>query len=239
MRSVAALPSLALTLLAVPLLSACSALGIPALPGQALLAGEAASSVGPDTTPATGAPTPPALGPTFFSTSDGYAMTLPAGWGAVRVASNAGPGLLNVLNASDPDLAGFAQDILAATGARISMIGGDLTASGPGVPPGLLCLLLPTHGQPQDDVETMVQQEIAASPALDGPVAHSVITVAAGDAHRFDVQVRGSDGAVRLRVYLFSVGADAVVVLFGASAAGFDAASPSFDSILKSLRFGV
>jgi hypothetical protein len=238
MRSVAALPSLVLTLLAVPFLSACSALGIPPLPGQALL-GAASSSSAPGTTPGTGAATPLALTPTFFSTSDGYAMTLPAGWGAVRVAPNAAAGLLDVLNANDASLAGFARGILAATGARLSMVGADLLDASLVVPPGVLCLVLPTHGATNDDVEATVQQDIATSPAVDGAVSHTVITVPAGDAHRFELQVRGSGAPVRLRVYLFLVGADAVVLVFGASASGFDAASPSFDAIVKSLRFGV
>ena len=61
----------------------------------------------------------------------------------------------------------------------------------------------------------------------------------AGDAHRFELQVRGSGAPVRLRLYLFAVGDEAVVLAFGASASGFDDASPSFDAIIKSLRFGV
>ena len=72
-----------------------------------------------------------------------------------------GAAALDVLAATDPDLAGFARDILTATGARISMVGGDLIDSGLAIPPGVLCLVMPTRGAADDDVEAMVQQQIA------------------------------------------------------------------------------
>ena len=119
------------------------------------------------------------------------------------------------------------------------MVGGDLIDSGLAIPPGVLCLVMPTHGAADDDVEAMVQQEIAhrrrlmarsATPSSPWrPVTRTASTL----------QVRGSGAPVRLRLYLFEVGADASCSSSEHRARPFDGASPSFDAIVKSLRFGV
>jgi hypothetical protein len=74
---------------------------------------------------------------------------------------------------------------------------------------------------------------------VDGAVDHSVISVAAGDADEYLLSVRGDELSVRLKVYLFTVGDDGVVVLFGADPSVFNDAESDMDAIIKSLRFGV
>ena len=63
--------------------------------------------------------------------------------------------------------------------------------------------------------------------------------MAAGDAHRYDLAVHGDSLSVQARVYLFTVGDDGVVVLFGSDPSLADDGRADMDSIIKSLRFGV
>ena len=78
-----ALPGMLMALLAVPLVAGCSVLGLP--PAGAALDALPAAGVEGD-----GVPTPGAeASPTFFSSNDGYALTLPAGWVGVKTKGSA------------------------------------------------------------------------------------------------------------------------------------------------------
>ena len=91
------LPGLLMALLALPLVSGCAVLGLPPT-GDALDALPAAGVDG-------SAPTPGAeASPSLFSSNDGYALTLPAGWVGVKTNSSASAEALDLLSATDPTL---------------------------------------------------------------------------------------------------------------------------------------
>lgn len=234
MARTTALPGMLMAILAVPLVAGCSVLGLP--PAGAALDALPAAGVEGD-----GAPTPGAEpSPTFFSSNDGYALTLPAGWVGVKTKGSASADVMDALSGSDAALADEALAILEATGARMSMIGAKSTAIAPeSVPPGIAILVMSTDGDSDEDTQQRLAVVIDGLSTIDGPVDHSVISVAAGDADEYLLAVRGDDVSVRLKVYLFTVGDDGVVVLFGADPAVFDDAESDMDAIIKSLRFGV
>jgi hypothetical protein len=223
-----------MALLAVPLVAGCSVLGLPPA-GEALDALPAAGVEG-DIVP-TQRPEP---SPTFFSSNDGYALTLPAGWVGVKTKGSASDDALAALSGADSILADEAQAILDATDARMSMIGALATDMAPeAVPPGIAILVMRTNGASDDATQKRLADVISGLSTVDGAVDHSVISVAAGDADEYLLSVRGDELSVRLKVYLFTVGDDGVVVLFGADPTVFDDAESDMDAIIKSLRFGV
>jgi hypothetical protein len=238
MRRSFALPALALALAAGPGLAGCSELGIPDIvgstAGSALDAGDTPATDDPDATHAA-EPTP-----AYFTSNDGYAMTIPPGWAATRMTPDETGLALDLLGAADPTLAALAREVVEATGARVSMVGGDLAVAGPDViPPGVAVLVVPTDGASDDETEELVAELIGGVPRS-GNLAHKVVSLPGGDAHRFELTVGGDTvGPVTLRLFLFSAGSDAVVVAFAAGAAGWANAAPAFESTIRSLRFGV
>ena len=96
-----------------------------------------------------------------------------------------------------------------------------------------------TDGNSDEDTQERLAAVIDGLSTVDGPIDHSVISVAAGDADEYLLAVRGDELSVRLKLYLFTVGDDGVVVLFGAEPSVFDDAESDMDAIIKSLRFGV
>jgi hypothetical protein len=227
------LPGLLMALLAMPLVAGCAVLGLPPT-GDAL---DAQAAVGVDGT----VPTPGAeASPSFFSSNDGYALTLPAGWVGVKTNSNASADALDLLSATDPTLGDEARSIIDDTGARMSMIGTESSEVGAApVPPGIAILVMSTSGASDSETQKRVSAIVNGLATLDGPVDHSVESVAAGDAHRYDLALRGDSLSIQVRVYLFTVGDDGVLILFGSDATLADAAGSDMDSIIKSLRFGV
>jgi hypothetical protein len=229
-----ALPGLLTALLAIPLVAGCSVLGL------------SATGAGVDAQPAAGVdgglPAPSAgASPSFFSSNDGYALTVPVGWVVQRTNANAANRALDALSGSDATLASEASSILDDTGARMSMMGlqandlGDPTV----LPPGIAILVMPTNGASDADTQQRVGDIIGGLPTVDGTIEHHVISVAAGDAHRYDLLLQGDSLSVQLRLYLFTVGDDGVLVLFGSDPSLASQAGPDMDSIVKSLRFGV
>ena len=107
------------------------------------------------------------------------------------------------------------------------------------MPPGIAILVMSTNGDSDSATQERLAEVINGLSSVDGPIDHSVISVAAGDADQYLLAVRGDELTVRLKVYLFTVGDDGVVVLFGADPSAFDDAEPDMDAIIKSLRFGV
>lgn len=236
MRLRPALPGLALVLIAAPFLAGCAALGLPPIAGDPF-ASEGSPEPGATADPGV----TPASSPTFFSSHDGYAMTLPAGWAGTSLTPANGGLALQLLGTADPALGTLAQDMVDASGATISMLGGQITQELPDViPPGVTVAVLRTRGIPDDETRAFVWGLIGDLPGAADTLTHSVVTLPAGDAHRFDLNVEGDVlGSVHLRIYLFSVGDDAIIVTFAANADAFPDALPAFDSIIKSLRFGV
>ena len=70
-------------------------------------------------------------------------------------------------------------------------------------------------------------------------VERTVASVRAGDAQRYDLTVAGDLLTVQLRAYLFTVGDDGFIVLFGSDPALAAGAASDMEAIVKSLRFGV
>jgi hypothetical protein len=243
MRSSVAAPGLALALLALPALSGCAELGIGGLTGGAdgQAAALAVASSDPGAVPGPdGVPTPPPA-PTFFSSPDGYALTLPAGWLGARVSSDQVDGLLSALAAVDRGLARAARSALAASGSRLSMVAGDVASLERGaLPAAAMVLVLPTSGVPDDVAGQLVAELISRIRGVGPQVSRSVVTIPAGDATRFDFDVTPAGSIpVAVRCYLFSIGGDALVVAFAAPADVMSDAAPSFEQIIRSLRFGV
>ena len=227
------LSGLLLALLAVPLVAGCAVLGLPPT-GEALDAQPAAGVEG-------GAPTPAVeASPSFFSSNDGYALTLPVGWVAVDTNTSASSDALDLLSQTDASLGEEARSIMDDTGARMSMIGADSSEIGAAaVPPGIAILVMSTSGASDTSTQKRISAIVNGLVTLDGPVGHSVQSVAAGDAHRYDLTLQGDSLSIQARVYLFTVGDDGVLILFGADPSLAAAAGPDMDSIIKSLRFGV
>jgi len=228
------LPGMLVALLAMPLVAGCAVLGLPPT-GQALDAQPAAGVDG------NSLPTPTAeASPSFFSSSDGYALTLPAGWVGVNTNGSASSDALDLLSQTDAALGDEARSIIDDTGARMSMIGADSTEVGvAAVPPGIAILVMSTSGASDTSTQKRISAIVNGLVTLDGPVGHSVQSVAAGDAHRYDLTLHGDTLSIQARVYLFTVGDDGVVILFGSDPTLAAAADLDMDSIIKSLRFGV
>jgi hypothetical protein len=220
-------------LLAVPLLGGCAALGLPG------------ADVALDAQPATGAdgvvPTPGAeASPTFFSSNDGYALTLPAGWVGTRTNNSVSGDALDLLSSTDVTLGEEASSILDDTGARMSMLGAESADIGVApVPPGIAILIMPTNGASDAATQKRVGDIIDGLQTVDGTIEHSVIAVAAGDAHRYDLRLQGDTLSVQVRIYLFTVGDDGVLILCGRDTSLAADTWPDVDSMIKSLRFGV
>jgi hypothetical protein len=228
-----ALPSLFTALLAVPLVAGCAVLGLPPT-GDALDAQPAAGVDSELSTPG------PEASPSFFSSNDGYALTLPAGWVGIKTNGNASGQALDLLSTTDATLGDEAAALIDDTGARMSMLGAasDDVGVAP-VPAGIAILIIPTDGASDSETQKRVAVLVNGLTLVDGPIEHSVISVAAGDAHRYDLIVQGDALSIQLRLYLFTVGDEGVLILCGRDASLAPDTWPDVDAIIKSLRFGV
>ena len=228
------LPGLLVALMAMPLVAGCAVLGLPPT-GDALDA-QPAPGVDSNTAPTPGAE----ASPSFFSSNDGYALTLPVGWVAVDTNASATSDAIDLLSQTDAALGDEARSIMDDTGARMSMIGAESSEIGAAVvPPGIAILVMSTSGASDTSTQKRISAIVNGLVTLDGPVGHSVQSVAAGDAHRYDLTLQGDTLSIQARVYLFTVGDDGVLILFGSDPSLAAGAGPDMDSIIKSLRFGV
>jgi hypothetical protein len=236
MRPIQRIPGLLLALIAVPALAGCSALGLPDL-GSTVITLDATTDPLASQDPL--APTLPAPTPGYYASADGYSLTMPVGWGAVTITAEQGPLLIDLLAGLDPTLGELARAALDGSGARITMVGADLTAAAVGeVGPSVAVATLRTRGMPKDAARAQVEALLAAAPLM-SEVTHTVVTLPAGDAHRYDAVIAGATITVQLSVYVFRVGGDSFVVGVAAPQELFAGAGPAFDAIIKSLRFGV
>jgi hypothetical protein len=216
-------------------------LGVPDIAGDtvdSILTAPISPEPGTVVDPAT---SPTALStPAFFSSNDGYSLTIPAGWSATRVSPEETSLTLDLLAASDPLLAGLVRSAVDQTGAWVSMVGGDMAASPEGgIPPGVAVLVIPGAGASDDTIEAVVTDLLTNTPTQ-GDVRHKVVGTKAGDAHRFLLTVVGDMvGPVNVRVFLYSAGTNAVVVAFASAEGAPREVASAFDEMLDSLRFGV
>jgi hypothetical protein len=196
------------------------------------------------TPPPTPTPSPsPTVAPTsfVFTSNDGYAMTIPAGWTATAVGPDDIGLLLSVLGASNPDLANLVRSILDLTHARASMVGGDLRDASAKVPPNVTVLIQSSGGLPLELVGTVVEQLVNRVPGITGSAAKAKVNLPSGDAIRLDYQVQpsGGGGLISLRTFVILNGSQAFLVTFTAASDRFSDQQPIFDEMVNSLRFGV
>lgn len=230
MQRTSVLPGVLAAALVVPLLAGCAALGLPAAPADlaAQVAAGDALEASPSAEPS----------PTRFSSNDGYVLTLPPGWVGMRSNAATDQAVLEAITITDATLGGHASALIATTDAELSMVGADASAAIPGSVPSSVAILVVPAGR-GEDIATRVAESVSTLPTDGTPIGRSVISVRAGDADRYDLTLVGDQLAVRLRVYLFTVGDDGILVLFGASTSAPAEVGADMDAIVKSLRFGV
>jgi hypothetical protein len=218
--------------MAVPLLAGCTALGLPDDPAGFGVPPEA-DVLDPSATAA------PSLDPVRLSSNDGYSLTLPAGWVGGRTNNDATRAVLEAITAGDGLLGAEADILYSGTGADLSMVAADAAEVGQTqVPPVMAILVIPSQ-RGSDDTEQRVDDILAGLTTLTSEVERSVASVRAGDARRYDLTVAGDLLTVQLRVYLFTIGDDGIVVMFGSDPTVAVGAAADMEAIVKSLRFGV
>jgi hypothetical protein len=216
-----------------PLIAGCSALGLPDDPATLGVTGAAFAD--PAATPA------PVPSPVQLSSNDGYSLTLPAGWIGSRTNNEATRAVFDALIAGDPLLGGEAMALYENedTDADLSMVAADGSEIGlVQVPTAMAILVIPAR-RGSDATAQRVESVLRGLSTATSEVERSVTSVRAGDARRYDMTVAGELVTVQLRVYLFTVGDDGFIVLFGSDPAVAAGAASDMEAIVKSLRFGV
>lgn len=217
----------------VPLLAGCSALGIPDSAAGLDITAAAPGALDPDGTAA------PAPSPVQVSSNDGYTLTLPAGWVGTRTNAEVTRNAFAALTLGDDLLGGEASALYEATDADLSMVAADATEIGLTPWPCVMAILVIPSQRGSDDTEQRIDDILANLTTATSEVERTVTSVRAGDAQRYDLTVAGDVLTVQLRLYLFTVGDDGIIVLFGSDPALAGDASADMEAIVKSLRFGV
>jgi hypothetical protein len=215
-----------------PLVAGCSALGLREDPTTLGLTG-AAEVADPA---ATLAPLP---SPVQLSSNDGYSLTLPAGWVGSRTNNEATREAFAALTAGDPLLGTEASRLYEDADADLSMVAANGSEVGLVTVPSVMAIVVIPSRRGSDDTEELVGDFLSNPAIAASEVERSVASVRAGDAERYDVTVAGDLVTVQLRVYLFTVGDDGFIVLFGSDPAIAASAASDMEAIVKSLRFGV
>lgn len=231
MPHIAVRPGLLAAAATLPLLAGCAALGVA----------EGATSL--DLAPTTGEFDPVATqvaapSPFEVSSNDGYTLTLPAGWVGTRTNNQTTRAVFEALSVADPLLGEEAGALYGATDADLSMVAADaseipLTS----VPSMMAILVIPSRGA--EDTQNRLEDTLAGLATATSEIGRSVTSVRAGDAQRYDLTVAGDMVTAQLRLYLFTIGDDGIVILFASDPAIAGDASADMDAIVKSLRFGV
>jgi hypothetical protein len=219
-------------IMAMPLIAGCSALGLPESPASLDLTGEA-DVIDPA---ATAAPVP---SPVQLTSTDGYSLTLPPGWVGTRTNNEATRAVFEAILASDPLLGTEASELYASTDADLSLVAVDGSEIGLIPVPSVMAVLVIRSQRGSDDTEQRLEDILGVLSTATSEVERSVASVRAGDARRYDLTVAGDLLTVQLRAYLFTIGGDGFVVLFGSDPAVAAGAASDMEAIVKSLRFGV
>lgn len=225
-------PGLLAAALVVPLIAGCSALGIPD-PAAMDISAAAPEAFDPAATPA------PVPSPIQVSSKDGYTLTLPAGWVGTRTNGEATRTTLDTISATDGLLGTEASALYEATDADLSMVATDTTEIGFAPWPTVMAVLVIPSQRGSDDTQRRVDDILANLTTVTSEVERSVAVVRAGDAQRYDLTLAGDLLAVQVRMYLFTIGEDGIVVLFASDPAFAAGASSDMEAIVKSLRFGI
>ncbi len=198
--------------------------------------------------PATVVPTPvlasmpvPDPTPLGFASSDGYSVTLPAGWSASSIGRAEQGVLLDLVGGPNPDLADLVRDVLGRTGAEVSMVGGDIRSLAEGgVPPNVSVLIAPAGGSTLDLVAGQTGAVIARLKGVTGPVDRNVVPLPATESIRFDFMVERSAGAtpIRVQTYVVTHGSRMYLISCATSPDRFPAVQASFDAFARSFQLG-
>jgi hypothetical protein len=195
--------------------------------------------------------TPPAPGssaqpqPFPFQSSDGYGMTLPGGWTSASMEVLQEQLLLSVLRSSNPDVARLVDGVLTATGADISMVGGDIRelSSSP-VPPNVSVLTEPVNGESLSAVSQRIAGLLGAMDGVSGPPTNTEALLGGLPATRLDWTMKpataGTQSLARdatLQTYLTISGGRLVIVTLAGNTADHAANRKLFDAIVASFRF--
>lgn len=217
----------------IPLLAGCTALGIP----DDATSLDAAAAIPDEFDPS--ATTAPAASPTELSSPDGYSLMLPAGWVGTRTNGEATRAALEAVTAGDGLLGEEATALFEITDADLSMVAAN-TSQIPvtTVPPVMAILVIPSQ-RGSADTQQRLDDILGSLATVTSEIQHTVASVRAGDAQRYDLTVAGDLLTVQIRLYLFTIGDDGIVILFGSDPAIAGDASADMEAIVKSLRFGV
>ncbi len=219
-------------LMVAPLVAGCAALGLPDAPDSLDFTG-AADVVDPATSPV------PVPSPVQLSSNDGYSLTLPAGWVGSRTNNEATRAVFETITVGDPLLGVEASALYEGTDADLSMIAVDGSEVGLAPVPSVMAILVIPSRRGSEDTEQRVEDILESLVTVTSEVERTVASVRAGDAQRYDLTVAGDLVTVQLRAYLFTVGDDGFIVLFGSDPTLAASAAADMEAIVKSLRFGV
>jgi len=200
--------------------------------------GPAATSDPPPTQIPSPSPTLNAT-PLGFASIDGYGVTLPAGWTASSVGREEQGMLLDLLKGSNPDLAALVHGILEATGAEVSMVGGDIhSLSQGGVPPNVSVLVEPATGVTLDDAAANTARLIAGLRGVNAPISQSHMSLPAIDTVRFEYTVQRASAAtpIRLQTYVATRGTRIFLISCATSPDRFEGQRSFFDEFIRSFR---
>jgi hypothetical protein len=231
MKRVTRTSGLLAAIMVAPLIAGCSALGLPE--GPAALDLTDAAVIDPAATEV------PAPSPVQVSSNDGYSLTLPAGWVGGRTNNEATRAVLEAIGAGDPLLGAEATALYEGEDVDLSMVAADGSEVGLVAVPSVMAVLVIPSQRGSDDTERRVEDILGGLATVTSEVERTVTSVRAGDAQRYDLTVAGDLVTVQLRAYLFTVGNDGFVVLFGSDPAIAAGAASDMEAIVKSLRFGV
>jgi hypothetical protein len=177
--------------------------------------------------------------PTWWAHPHGYAMSLPTGWVAIDLDAATTEQLLSALGATMPGVEQRVRDVLAATGARGSMLAVDL-GTDRDVPAMVLVLAQETDGIRPRQLKALVAEQVASLPGLRGTPIRTDERRNGTGSLRFDYAIDDPDlGALRIRSSLFRYGGQAYLVSYIAAEAALNEARSDFEAIAVSLRFGI
>jgi hypothetical protein len=237
MTPIPRLSRLLLAVVAVPALVGCSALGLPQLPGVPL------TPMTPEVLDASPLPgtSPEVAAMGTVASVDGYSLAIPAGWSATDLSDEDGLGLADLLATIEPALGSIARSGLEADGSpQLSLAAVDQAAELEGTyGPAVVIASMRTRGMEKGAARNLVESLLGQT-TLATDVGHSVQSLPAGNAHRYDALIVADSGVtVQLEVYVLRVGGDSFLVAAVAPEDRFAAAQQDFETILRSLRFGV